>query len=63
MKSETDSYLESVMQAVNSAPDGKWIAASEEQVRNFVNVLFEQAVQQRIDAAGSTFSPSDRHNC
>ena len=38
MKSETEFYLESVMQAVNSAPDGEWIAASEEQVWNFVTV-------------------------
>ena len=67
MKSETDSYLESVMQAVNSAPDGEWIAANEEQVWNsspeFRQRVFEQAVQQRIDAAGAAFSPSDRHNC
>ena len=35
MASGTEFYLESVMQAVNSGPDGEWIAASEEQVRNF----------------------------
>ena len=70
MKAQTDSYLESVMQAVNSAPDGEWIAASEQQARNFyagirqrVFEQLEQAVQQRIDATESAFSPSERHNC
>ena len=61
MKVETDSYLGSVMQAVNSAPDGKWIAASEEQERNFFvefrKPVFEQAVRQRIDVAEATFLP------
>ena len=47
-------YFESVMQAVDSAPNGKWIVASEEQVQNFLaefrQRVFEKAVQQRIDA-------------
>ena len=54
MKSEKDSYLEPVMQAVISARGGEWIASSEKQVRNFSvefrQRIFEQAVQQRIDA-------------
>ena len=44
------------MQAVNSTPDGEWIAANEEHVRNFSAELpqrvFEQAVEQRIDVVG-----------
>ena len=52
MTSETVSYLESVIQAIKSAPDWEWIAASKEQVRNFSlefrQRVFEQAVQQRI---------------
>ena len=67
MKAQTDSYLESVVQAVNSAPDREWIAASEEQVRTFSaefrKRVFEQAVQQRIDTAEAAFSPSEQHNC
>ena len=55
------------MQAVNDAPDGEWIARSEEQVRDlsaeFRKRVFEQAVQQRIDAAEAAFSPSERNDC
>ena len=67
MKPETDFYLKSVMQVVTSAPDGEWIAASEEPVRNFsVEIrrrVFEQAMLQRIDAAEAAFSLSNRPNC
>ncbi len=67
MKAEMDSYVESVMQAVNAAADGEWIAGSEEQVRDlsaeFRKRMFEQAVQHRIDAAEAAFSPSDRKDC
>ena len=59
---EAEAFLESVMQAVNEAPDGEWIGGSEEQVRNlaaeFRERVFQQAVQQRIDAAEAAFSPS-----
>ncbi len=55
-------FLESVMQAVNEAPDGEWISGSEEQVRELCAVfrqrVFQEAVQQRIDAAEAAFSPS-----
>jgi len=54
--------MEAHLQAVNEAPDGEWIAGSEEQVRDlsaeFRKRVFEQAVQQRIDAAEAAFSPS-----
>ena len=50
------------MQAVNEAPDGEWIGGSEEQVRNlaaeFRERVFQEAVQQRIDAAEAAFPPS-----
>jgi len=62
MKAAMDAYLASVMEAVNAAPDGSWIAASEEQVRDlsaeFRRRAFEQAVQMRVDAAEAAFPPS-----
>lgn len=62
MKEETEAYLRSVMEAVNAAPDGKWIAGSEEQVRDlsaeFRRQAFERAMQMRIDAAEAAFPPS-----
>ena len=62
LRPAVDSFLESVMDAVNEAPDGEWIGGSEEQVRNlaaeFRERVFQEAVQQRIDAAEAAFSPS-----
>jgi hypothetical protein len=62
LKEQTDAYLKSVINAVNLAPDGQWIAGSEEQVRDlseeFRRHVFQQAVQQRIDAAEAAFPPS-----
>jgi hypothetical protein len=62
MEAEMREYLSSVMQAVNEAPDGAWIAGSEERVRDlsaeFRRKLFERAVQLRVDAAEAAFSPS-----
>ena len=61
-REEMEAHLQAVMQAVNDAPDGEWIAGSEEQVRDlsaeFRKRVFEQAVQQRIDAAEAAFPPS-----
>ncbi len=58
-REEMEAHLQAVMQAVNDAPDGEWIAGSEEQVRDlsaeFRKRVFEQAVQQRIDAAEAAF--------
>jgi hypothetical protein len=34
MQEKTQEYLRQVMASVNAAPDGDWIAGSEEQVRN-----------------------------
>ena len=64
MQVETERYLHGVMQAVNDAPDGEWIAGSEEQVRTLSAELrrraFEQAVQLKINAAEAAFPPSAR---
>jgi hypothetical protein len=62
MQAEIEVYLASVMDAVNEAPDGAWIAGSEEQVRDlsadFRRRVFEKAVQMRVDAAEAAFPPS-----
>ncbi len=64
MREEVDQYLKQVMEAVNQAPDGAWIAGSEEQVRDIVAAMrqriFEKAMQKRIDAAEAAFPPSAR---
>jgi hypothetical protein len=63
MQAEMDAYLASVIDAVNEAPDGAWIAGSEEQVRDlsadFRRRVFERAVQMRVDAAEAAFPPSE----
>ena len=63
MKAEMEGYLASVIEAVNEAPDGAWIAGSEEQVRDlsagFRRRVFEKAVQMRVDAAEAAFPPSE----
>ena len=62
MKSEMERYLASVMDAVNQAPDGAWVAGSEEQVRDlsaeFRRQAFERALQMRVDRAEAAFPPS-----
>ena len=62
MKQEVEQYLKEVMQAVNKAPDGEWIAGSEERVRDLSAEMrrrvFEKALQQRVDAAEAAFPPS-----
>jgi hypothetical protein len=62
MREEVDQYLEQMMEAVNQAPDGDWIAGSEEKVRDLAAALrqrlFERAVQKRVDAAEAAFPPS-----
>ena len=62
MKGELEEFAQQVMEAVNQAPDGEWIAGSEEQVRDLCaemrRKLFERAVQKRVDAAEAAFPPS-----
>jgi hypothetical protein len=62
MKDEIEQFAKQVMEAVNDAPDGEWIAGSEEQVRDLSAEMrrrvFEAAVQKRVDAAEAAFPPS-----
>jgi hypothetical protein len=62
MKGEFEEFAKQVMEAVNDAPDGQWIAGSEEQVRELCaemrRKVFERAMQKRVDAAEAAFSPS-----
>jgi hypothetical protein len=66
MKQEFEEFAKQVMEAVNDAPDGQWIAGSEEQVRDLSaemrRKVFERALQQRVDAAEAAFSPSAPSN-
>ncbi len=61
LREESESFLASVMEAVNQAADGEWIVGSEERVRDlsaeFRQQVFQAAVQERIDAAEAAFSP------
>lgn len=55
--------LDQAIEAVEKAPDGQWIAASEWQIREIFQKLmgqtFEQVLQARLDAADqAAFSPS-----
>jgi hypothetical protein len=63
VQQETNEFLHQVAQAVNAAPDGAWIAGSEEPVRDLAadyrRRVFERAVQMRIHAAEAAFSPSE----
>ena len=62
MKQEFEEFAKEVMEAVNDAPDGQWIAGSEEQVRDLSaemrRKVFEQALQRRVNAAEAAFPPS-----
>jgi len=62
MKDELEQYAQEVMDAVNQAADGEWIAGSEERVRDLSaemrRKVFERAVQKRVDAAEAAFPPS-----
>jgi hypothetical protein len=61
MRQRLDEAMERVAQAVNDAPDGAWINASEMIVFNEFNDLrrdaYEKALQMRADAVASAFSP------
>jgi hypothetical protein len=62
MKQEFEEFAKEVMEAVNDAPDGQWIADSEERVRDLSaemrRKVFERALQERVDAAEAAFPPS-----
>jgi hypothetical protein len=61
MRQETDQMLRQVMQAVNDAPDGAWINASETRVRDvpgeYRRRVYEHALQMKTDVAEGAFSP------
>lgn len=61
MQADFEEAMRQVAQAVNQAPDGHWINASEIPVREvmaeFRRKAYQTALQMRIDAAEGTFSP------
>lgn len=66
MRRETETMLREVMEAVNKAPDGAWINASEGKVRDLLGDyrqrVFEKALQMKVDAAEGAFSPGGPHH-
>ncbi len=61
MQQQVHQMLCGVMEAVNKAPDGAWINASEQPVRDLFADLrcaaYQTALQMRLDAAQAAFSP------
>ncbi len=61
VREETERMLCQVIGAVNQAPDGAWINASETQVRDvlgeFRRKVYERALQMKTEAAEGAFSP------
>lgn len=61
MRQQMEATMGQVVEAVNTAPDGAWIDASEEPVRDAFARLrqaaYGQALQMRIEATESSFSP------
>jgi hypothetical protein len=66
MRGEFELMMTEVAQAVNDAPDGRVIVASEEKVRDllgeFRRSTFQAAIQLRVDAAEAAFSPGGQDN-
>jgi len=64
MRQETEQMLQEVMKAVNEAPDGAWINASENKVRDLMGEYrrraFEKALHMRTDTVEGAFSPGGR---
>lgn len=65
VREQIEEAVRKIMEAVNAAPAGALIAASEEAVRDITGQLrrqlFEAALQQRINAAEAAFPPSGGH--
>jgi hypothetical protein len=61
MRVEFEQAMRRVIEAVNAAPDGRWINGSEVEVRDvmadFRRKAFQTALQMRVDAAEGAFSP------
>lgn len=66
MQAGFETAMRSVAEAVNAAPEGHVINASEEQVRDvlaeFRAQAYEQALQMRVNAAEAAFSPCGHSN-
>ena len=64
LKAQFEQSLDEALDAVERAPDGRWIAASEWQVREIFQKLtaqsYQQMLQAKMDAAApqAAFSPS-----
>jgi hypothetical protein len=63
LKERFEQSLDKALDAVEQAPDGRWIAASEWQVRDIFQKLmsesYQQMLQARVDAAPqAAFSPA-----
>jgi hypothetical protein len=63
LRSQLEQVLRGVADAVNQAPPGQIINASEEKVRDlfadFRQLAYQTALQMRIDAAEAAFPPSE----
>ena len=63
LRQELEQMLAKVMDAVNSAKDGRLIEDSEQPVFDLMKQLecrvFQKALQLRVDSTESTFSPSE----
>src|SRR5512132_3969524 len=66
MRAEVERVLGKVADAVNAAPDGKVIDASEWEVHDLMEelrrVAYEKALQMRIDSTEESFFPSQRRH-
>jgi len=66
LRQEMEQTLARVMDAVNAAPDGRLIEASEGPVYDLMKGLerrvFEKALQMRVDSSESAFPPSGRRD-
>ena len=62
MRLKMEQELRAVAEAVNAAPDGAWINASEMEVRDIFGRMrqeaYQKALQMRLDAAQAAFSPA-----
>ncbi|NOX57130.1 MAG: hypothetical protein GXP27_22395 [Planctomycetes bacterium] len=62
LHAHVDEFAERMVEAVNEAAPGRLIADSEERAREFIlefgRSAYEALLQQKIDAAEASFSPS-----
>lgn len=65
LRVELERVVQEVADAVDNAPKGKIIRASEEKARDaldrFRRAAYEKAVQMKINAAEAAFPPSGQH--